>query len=113
MLDAFVRRFSDVVFNAAGRFLASIGLTADALTFLGLGFGLLIVPAVIYEHFPLAFGLFVMNRLCDGLDGAVARATNRLTLYGGLLDFVFDSTHVAKMCWPILMPVAELNYFLQ
>ena len=33
--------------------------------------------------------LFILNRLFDGLDGAVARATRR-TDRGGFLDIVFD-----------------------
>ena len=36
-----------------------------------------------------AFVLILLNRLCDGLDGAIARATAP-TDFGGFLDIVFD-----------------------
>ena len=42
----------------------------------------LVVPAV---------SLWLLGRLFDGLDGAVARSTGRQTDLGGLLDFLVDT----------------------
>ena len=89
MLDGLMRRLLDPALDRAGRSLASRGAGADALTFIGLGVGLAAALAVAAGSGALAFGLFVANRLLDGLDGAVARATTR-TDRGGFLDIVCD-----------------------
>ncbi len=41
------------------------------------------------EHYVAGLALFLLNRLCDGLDGAVARQT-RPTDRGAFLDIAFD-----------------------
>jgi phosphatidylglycerophosphate synthase len=38
----------------------------------------------------LAFGLWMLNRLLDGLDGTMARISNRQSDLGGYLDIVLD-----------------------
>ena len=90
VLDAVVRPYSDIVINWIGSKLCKAGLTADILTVGGLFVGLFAVPCIAFGYFYWAFALVVLNRLCDGFDGAVARASNRLTVYGGLLDIACD-----------------------
>ena len=42
-------------------------------------------------YFPIIFGILVFTSgLLDGVDGAVARRTNKVTLKGGLLDSILD-----------------------
>jgi phosphatidylglycerophosphate synthase len=89
MLDGLMRRLLDPALDRMGRALAAHGTPADALTFAGLvcGLGAALSMAVSADRLALlAFGL---NRLLDGLDGAVARATAR-TDRGGFLDIVCD-----------------------
>ena len=45
----------------------------------------------------LAVALWLVGRVADGLDGAVARSTDRSSDAGGLLDFVFDSIGYAAI----------------
>lgn len=89
MLDGWVRRMIDPSLDRAGRSLAQAGISADALTMLGLGLGLGAALMVGLRHDAAALALFGLNRLLDGLDGAVARASQR-TDRGGFLDIVFD-----------------------
>lgn len=89
MLDALLRPLIDRPLNAAGRALARRGANANAVTMTGLGVGLLAAVAIALQFYALAFALIVMNRLIDGLDGAVARATTA-TDGGGYLDIVVD-----------------------
>jgi hypothetical protein len=89
MLDGLMRRLLDPALDRAGQALATRGASADALTFAGLGLGFGAALAVAAGSGALAFGLFAANRLLDGLDGAVARATLR-TDRGGFLDIVCD-----------------------
>ena len=56
---------------------------------LGFAVGLLAMAAIALGHSALGLVLFLLNRLADGLDGAVARQT-RLTDLGGFLDIVLD-----------------------
>lgn len=89
MFDARLRPLIDPPLNRAGRWLASKGISANQVTVAGIFAGLGAAAAILLEHFPLAFGLVVVGRLLDGLDGAVARAT-RKTPFGGYLDIVGD-----------------------
>lgn len=89
MIDGVMRRLIDPPLLAMGRVLAARGIGADAVTFLGLGFGLACAASVWARLDLLALGLLAAGRLCDGLDGAVAAATSR-TDRGGFLDIVCD-----------------------
>lgn len=89
MLDGWVRRRIDPGLDRMAGVLARAGVSADALTLLGLGAGLAASLAIGLRLDALALGLFLFNRLLDGLDGAVAKATRR-TDRGGFLDIVFD-----------------------
>lgn len=57
-------------------------------------FSQVIVAGVVVYLIPvqprLAFGLFVVAVVLDGLDGALARATHRVTHFGGLFDQYCD-----------------------
>ncbi|MGE0659694.1 MAG: CDP-alcohol phosphatidyltransferase family protein [Reyranellaceae bacterium] len=96
MLDRFARVLIDPPLNRAGRALARLGVSANAVTVLGLGIGLLCVPALLVERYDLALACIAANRLCDGLDGAVARARG-LSDFGGYLDIVGDMLFYAAV----------------
>lgn len=89
MFDARLRPLIDPPLNAAGRAIAARGLTADHVTFVGLGFGLAAAAAAACGWFVLALSLIALNRIADGLDGAVARAAGG-TPFGGFFDLVAD-----------------------
>lgn len=89
MLDPLVRPVINRPLNEIGRRLAARGVTADSLTFVGFGTGIVAMLALMAEFYAVAAMLIVLNRLLDGLDGAVARHT-RLTDVGGYYDIVLD-----------------------
>lgn len=89
MLDAAVRRIVDPPLNAAGRKIAAFGIPANAITLAGFIIGLAVVPLLSFGLYLPALAVILLNRLGDGLDGAVARQT-RLTDFGGYLDIVCD-----------------------
>ena len=89
MFDAKLRPLIDRTLDPVGRWLASFGVGANHVTVAGAFFGLL---AFIFIAADLAFiglWLIILNRLADGLDGAVARAAGQ-TDFGGYLDLVVD-----------------------
>ena len=89
MLDAKLRPLIDPPLNAAGRVLAGLGVTANALTFTGLAFGLGGAAAIAFGEIGWGLALIIANRLLDGLDGAVARVRGPSDL-GGYFDIVAD-----------------------
>jgi phosphatidylglycerophosphate synthase len=89
MLDRYLRRLVDPALDRLGRDLAAQGASADQMTFAGLAIGLLACLCVASRLDGIGLILLGLNRLFDGLDGAVARATMR-TDRGGFLDIVFD-----------------------
>lgn len=89
MLDAQLRRVIDPPLAAAAPRIAALGLGAHWLT---LAAGVAAVAAMLTvsrSHFWIALGLILLNRLLDGLDGAVARIT-RTTDRGAYLDALAD-----------------------
>jgi phosphatidylglycerophosphate synthase len=89
MIDRLLRPLIDPPLHRAGRALAAAGIRADALSVAGCGLGLGAALAIAYGHFGVAFLLIIANRLADGLDGAVAHATQR-TDRGAFLDITLD-----------------------
>ncbi|KZY08553.1 hypothetical protein A3723_12745 [Erythrobacter sp. HI0028] len=89
MFDAKLRPLIDPPLNRLGSALARRGVTANAITFLGLALGLAGAAAISGGYFSAGLGLILANRLLDGLDGAVARA-NGPTALGGYFDIVAD-----------------------
>ena len=97
MLDGAMRRLIDPPLNHAGRWLAARGATADVVTLLGLGFGL-VAAVMLALGLPgwLALVPLLTGRLLDGLDGAVARATFK-TDFGGYFDIFCDFVFYAAI----------------
>jgi phosphatidylglycerophosphate synthase len=89
MLDGWVRRRIDPPLDRLGQGLARAGISADAVTLAGLGLGLAAAITIALKLDGVALVLFGLNRLLDGLDGAIARSTRR-TDRGGFLDIVCD-----------------------
>ncbi|MCF8883719.1 CDP-alcohol phosphatidyltransferase family protein [Erythrobacter sp. SN021] len=89
MFDARLRPLIDPPLNRLGRILAGWGVTANTLTFAGLALGLGGAAAIAFGQFALGLALILVNRLFDGLDGAVARVHGPTAL-GGYFDIVAD-----------------------
>ena len=69
--------------------LVRLGVSADAITLIGFGIGLLAAPLIATGMFEAALAAILANRLLDGLDGAVARMTCP-TDRGAFIDIAFD-----------------------
>ena len=89
MLDRFSIKIirSPLALLAAG--IDKLGVTANQTTLFGFGIGVLAFPALYFTHYDLALILILLNRLCDGLDGALARRQG-ITDAGGFLDISLD-----------------------
>lgn len=89
MLDPFMRRIIDPPLAQVAKILARLGVSANSVTLIGFLFGLSACPVIAFEHYQTGFALFFIGRICDGLDGAVARYRSATDL-GGYFDIVAD-----------------------
>jgi len=89
MLDRHIIPLIRWPLNQSARVLDNINITANQVTLFGFGLGCIAFPAVILHQYYLALLLIILNRICDGLDGALARIQG-LTDAGGFLDISLD-----------------------
>ena len=108
MLDPLLNKIIRPPLALAVKPLISLGITADQVTIFGFVLGMLAVPAIIAEQFNLALGLILLNRMCDGLDGAVARQTIS-TDAGGFLDISLDFIFYSAIVFAFIVSHPEQN----
>jgi phosphatidylglycerophosphate synthase len=104
MFDAQLRPLIDRLLNPIGRGLVALGMTANQVTMIGAAFGLIAAGCVAAGLFYPALWFVIANRVIDGLDGAVARAS-RSSDFGGYLDIVSDFTFYSAV--PLAFAVAR------
>ena len=64
-------------------------ISPNHMTLIGFSFGVLVCLSIIIDQYLLAIIFLFLNRLSDGLDGAMARLQTPTPL-GGYLDIVLD-----------------------
>lgn len=89
MLDGWARARIDPALNRVGRSLANLGVTANTVTVLAFVVGIAAFIAIAQGAYWLGLLLILASRLGDGLDGAIARHTQKSD-FGGYLDIVLD-----------------------
>ena len=96
MLDALLRRRLDPLLDRLGCSLAARGANANSMSLVGLAVGLAAVPLLAGGRYGPALAAILLNRVIDGLDGAVARCRG-ITPFGGYLDIVCDMAFYAAV----------------
>lgn len=89
MFDGQLRLLINPALVALARRLVARGIGANAVTVAGFCLALVAAGLIAGGQFLAALAVLFASRLCDGLDGAVAKLT-RPTDFGGYLDIVFD-----------------------
>ena len=64
-------------------------ISPNQMTLIGFGFGILMCISIVIDQYLIGVIFLSLNRLCDGLDGVMARLTAPTPL-GGYLDIVLD-----------------------
>jgi phosphatidylglycerophosphate synthase len=101
MLDSRIRPIIDPALTRLARLLSDRGVSANQVTGFGFALGMLVVPLILSGWFHAALAILMVNRLCDGIDGAIARIVGQTDLGGYLdivLDFIFYSAVVFAFC---------------
>ncbi|MDX2222175.1 MAG: CDP-alcohol phosphatidyltransferase family protein [Rhodospirillaceae bacterium] len=104
MLDPVMMRLVAPPLKAVARELAARGVRADHITVTGFALGCVGAGFIASGLFGWGLAFIALNRLCDGLDGAVARLTAR-TDFGGFLDIVLDFVFYGLV--PLAFAVAD------
>lgn len=102
MLDPLLTPITRKVLDYPARWLVKRQVSADQVTVAGFLVGLLAVPALAAQAYEVALVFILLNRLADGLDGAVARRTSA-TDAGGFLDIVLDFIFYSAVVFGFLL----------
>lgn len=89
MFDAALRRLIDPPLDQVAGGLARAGIGPNAVTLVGAGVGIAAACAIAWSGFAIGLVLILLNRIMDGLDGAIARRSGA-TPWGGYLDSIAD-----------------------
>ena len=90
MFDRQIQKFTQKPLVVIAKIFLKL-IKPNHMTILGFIFGLFMCILVFFQFYLSALILLMLNRLCDGLDGTMARLTIPTPL-GGYLDIVFDFT---------------------
>lgn len=89
MFDTRLRRLLDPALDRLAAGLAKGGVRANAVTLAGAFVGISSALSIAHGHLVAALTLIIVNRIMDGLDGALARLHGP-TAWGGYLDSIAD-----------------------
>jgi CDP-diacylglycerol--glycerol-3-phosphate 3-phosphatidyltransferase len=102
-LNEFRRTIASYLTPAIVRFLSRTGITPNTLTIFGF-FVTLVAAALILTNHQFAAGFVVLTAgFFDMLDGSLARNTNQVTRFGGILDSILDRLSEAALMVSILV----------
>ena len=126
MIDAEINKLTKPILDIFAKKLLKYKINANSVTFIGFFFGLVCSFFIINEMFVYAAIFLLINRFCDGLDGALARLVGETDIgafYDIILDFLFyfifpisfillDLKNTYSMCFLIFSFAATQTSFL-
>lgn len=108
MLDSVSIKLIKAPLNIIAARLHPYDITANQVTFTGFLIGCLAFPALITEHYFIALFFILLNRICDGVDGALARIQG-ITDAGGFLDISLDFLFYSLIPFGFVLANPEQN----
>ncbi|MCG9582852.1 CDP-alcohol phosphatidyltransferase family protein [Vibrio tubiashii] len=108
MLDRFSIKVIRWPLAQSAKLLDKLGVTANQTTLFGFALGCLAFPALIAEQYTLALIFVLLNRICDGLDGALARIQG-ISDAGGFLDISLDFLFYSLIPFGFVLANPEQN----
>jgi len=109
MLDRFVTPMIKPALMPIVKVLHERKITADQVTFYGFVVGMLAIPLLAFQLWYWALAAIVINRILDGLDGALARYAEQSTSAGGFLDITLDFLFYAAIPLGFIIANPEQN----
>ncbi|HBI9895665.1 TPA: CDP-alcohol phosphatidyltransferase family protein, partial [Escherichia coli] len=108
MLDRHLHPRIKPLLHQCVRVLDKPGITPDGLTLVGFAIGVLALPFLALGWYLAALVVILLNRLLDGLDGALARRRG-LTDAGGFLDISLDFLFYALVPFGFILAAPQQN----
>lgn len=108
MLDRFSIKVIRAPLNLVAQSLDKLNVTANQATFVGFLIGCLAFPALILQEYSWALLFIVLNRIGDGIDGALARR-HGITDSGGFLDISLDFLFYSLIPFGFVVANPEAN----
>ena len=99
--------FNNIIQKTA-KILIKLKVSANVVTLLGFVIGLLAINFLALESYGWALVCLLINRFCDILDGAIAKA-NKVTKFGIFLDATLDYIFYAGMIFGFALANPEQN----
>ncbi len=96
MFDRITLKLTKPFVDAVAKRFAVWGVTADQITFVSFGLGMLAALLIVFGHTSLALIPLILGRMGDGIDGALARQTTQ-TDRGAFLDIALDFVFYASV----------------
>ncbi len=104
MIDRYVLPLQKRILQPVASHVAKHGIHADVISFLGFAIGSSAVPLLAFGLYHETLLVILLNRLFDGLDGAVARVVGP-TDRGAFIDIAFDFFFYAAV--PVGFAIAD------
>ena len=109
MLDKLMTPIAHRVLSPLVTLANRMGVSPDQVTILGFILGMACVPALYFQQWTTALLLIVLNRVCDGIDGELARRQNSQSDAGGFLDICLDFLFYAAVPFGFILADPEAN----
>ncbi|WP_051118451.1 CDP-alcohol phosphatidyltransferase family protein [Vibrio campbellii] len=108
MLDSLSIKIIKWPLTQSAKLIDKCGVTANQTTLFGFALGCFALPVLIAEQYTLALAFILLNRICDGLDGALARIQG-ITDAGGFLDISLDFLFYSLIPFGFVLANPEQN----
>ncbi|OBX35743.1 inner membrane protein YnjF [Halomonas elongata] len=109
MLDRWTMPLTQAPLKWMAKGLARLGVRPDQVTLVAFLVGMLALPLLIWQAYTAALVMILLNRLGDGLDGALARYTGRASDAGGFLDIGLDFVFYAAVVLGFVLADPAVN----
>ena len=111
MVDHLLRRPKEQVMAPVAR-LVGHRIAPTTLTLISFSFGLAAVASIWQGLYGLGCGLWLLNRIVDGLDGTVARKTSTQSDWGGYLDILLDTVIYALVPFSLVLADSRPEHWI-
>ncbi|MCK5098070.1 MAG: CDP-alcohol phosphatidyltransferase family protein, partial [Desulfobacteraceae bacterium] len=108
MLDTIAVKILNKPLHLVAGLLKETGINKDVITLTGFVIGLFAIILIAFHFYTIALAFIAINRIFDGIDGALARLT-KPTDSGGFLDITLDFIFYAGIVFAFALADPESN----
>ena len=108
MLDTIAVKIIKKPLHLVAGILKKTGINKDVITLTGFVIGLFAIVLIAFHFYTIALVFIAINRIFDGIDGALARLT-KPTDSGGFLDITLDFIFYAGIVFAFALADPESN----